>query len=135
MSNDYMVGLGPSVVKRFLLTEGSGFTMPPKASLLYSEVVTNDDGEEILEVWLAVATSAEQTGYHAPRTPKTIFSKTSVVDDEEYEYDEFDPEADDDVGMSDANGWASQEHTLRRKLEAEVTEKLESEEETEYYEH
>ena len=134
MANNYMVGHGPSVVKRFLLTEGSGFTMPSKATILYSEVVTQDDSEEILEVWLAVPTHAEEgAGYHAPRTPKTIFSKTTVIEDDEYEYDELD--ADDDIGMSDANGWSSQEQDLRRKLEATVTEKLDSEEESEYYEH
>ena len=119
MVSNYVVGHGPSVVKRFLLTEGSGFTMPSKATVLFSEVVVNDDGDEILELWLAVPTHAEEgPGYHAPRTPKTIFSNTTVVED------------DDDDGPA----WQDDAYGFRSELESQISEQLENVEESEYYE-
>jgi len=120
MTNNYIVGHGPAVVKRFLLTEGSGFTMPAKATVLFSEVVVNDDGDEILELWLAVPTHAEEgPGYQAPRAPKTIFSNTTVIEDG---YDDDDDDYDDDP------------QGFRSIMEKQVSEQLENVEESDYYE-
>lgn len=93
MSNINSIGTGPSVVKRFLLIENSGFTIPPNASLLYSEVVTNDEGQEILEVWLAVPTSVDQFG--RPASGRTIYNKTTVYEEDD-DFDLPEPVDEDD---------------------------------------
>lgn len=114
MDNSFMIGGGPMVVHRYLLTEGSGFTLPPKFEKLYSEVVTNEDGDEILELWLAIPTA--QTASNKPS--QTIFSKTTVYDDEAMEDDlHMLDEDDDDEPLDEAAFRASIENDIQQRLD------------------
>lgn len=116
MANSYIVGHGPVVVKRFILTEGSGFTIPPNSSILYSEVVVNSDGDEILEVWLAVPTTTDPHGRIGQAT--TIFNKTTVYED--------DDDLDGDMAMLDADDDDFiDEAAMRRRIEQNVNRNLE----------
>ena len=124
------LGSGPSTVKRFILSEGSGFTIPPNSSILYSEVVVNSDGDEILELWLAVPTSIVAPNGGPTLGPHTIYNKTTV-----YEEDDFD---DDDDAEFDAEWGSSQasvntnENLLRSQIESDISKNL-SEDEDYYY--
>lgn len=116
MANSYIVGHGPVVVKRFILTEGSGFTIPPNSSILYSEVVVNSDGDEILEIWLAVPTTTDPHGRIGQAT--TIFNKTTIYEEDDLDHDmELLDEDEDDDFMDEA--------ALRRKIDQNVNRNLE----------
>lgn len=93
-----LVGRGPAVVRKFLLTEDAPFTMIPGATVLHSEVVSSND-VEVLEVWLALPTAFNEPVEPELRDqpqPTTIYNNTMVYEDiagargtEEHEDDEY----------------------------------------------
>jgi len=83
MSTTSFVGGTPAKVQKVILSERSPLTLPPNTVVLHSEVVMNDDDDELLELWLAVPTVASpDTADHAPNEPKTIYTNTVVHDED-----------------------------------------------------
>ena len=84
MQSTHMIGGTPSVVRRFRLTEGSPITLPANCERLYSEIVADSEGVEILELWLAVPV-VNQVAIDADTQdgPQTIYTSTVVYDDDE----------------------------------------------------
>ena len=126
MINNHLVGLGPATVKRFILSEGSGFTIPPNSTILYSEVVANSDGDEILELWIAVPSGVSSQHGPTKQGARTIYSNT-VVYDEDDDDTRFDP----DWGLDEEPD--PQESTLRAQIEQDIANNLNREDEDEYY--
>ncbi len=102
----YIIGSGPAVVRKFILSEGADFTVPPNSTVLYSEVVSDSEGTELLEVWIAAPTSSTQeSATQVPSEvvgPTTIYTKTVVHEDDPDTYTpqelrdgDFDPYAED----------------------------------------
>ena len=83
MRSNRVAGGVPSIIRKFRLTEGSPITLPPNCEVLYSELVTNDDDDLILEVWLAVPTVPHVNTHAQPSSgPQTIYTNTVVYEDE-----------------------------------------------------
>lgn len=79
---------GSTVIRKFILTEGSQIAWPPQSKVIHSEVVMNASNTEVLEVWLAipsdVAVQVEPYGEEAAvqptdvPTPKPIFQQHTI---------------------------------------------------------
>jgi len=83
MQSNTFIGSGEAVVRRLLLTEGSPVVIPTNCVRLHSEVVSNKDGVEVLELWLA-APAFKAADYSTPALggEKTIYNNTVVHDDD-----------------------------------------------------
>lgn len=131
MSKNFLVGTGPVIIKRFILTEGAGFTIPPNASILYSEVVANEDGDEILELWLAVPTNNALMNDDGSGAGRTIYSRTTIHEDD----DVWDKHSPDDVVDNHSEDWSVpplDEHSFRQQIEQDVANNLINDEDDDY---
>ena len=92
MRTNTITGAGPSVVRKFLLTEDGSFTVPPGLVVLHSEIVVDSNNTEVLEVWAAVPISepSQPTNLDYDKSqesrqvanPQTIYTNTVIYEDE-----------------------------------------------------
>lgn len=77
-----IVGSGPAVVRKLILSEDGAFTIHPDMVVLHSEVVVDNNNTEVLEVWVALPSQAQQPPHTAQETQipqsRTIYNQTTV---------------------------------------------------------
>lgn len=76
-----VVGSGIGIVRKVILSEGSNMAIPAGSTILYSEVVVDSDGDELLEVWLLVPSTAPGTN---PSGGSVVYTNTVIDDDDDY---------------------------------------------------